>query len=222
MCNPGLRHIAETIVYNLDNQSAGKCQLVSKSFRDIIEEKFQYIRQIQKIKSAKGRRSIEGETSIVEFTSIHHFQHQVALLDAIDLGKSFRDLKIVAKYITAYVAKQDFSTSPFYQACKEGHFDFIKLFINDPFMELSETDDQGYTIYCHVSASGFKDVFQLLIKRTAREMMKEGIIKSGLTFYDDMLAHSVQALPMAQTKEWHKQNLKLKRKHTIIHLIRSI
>ena len=119
LSNPGLRHIVEDIVKHLDNQSVDKCQRVSTSFQDIIEEhKLHYVHQIQKIKSAKGRRSNGGRTRRVKFTSILHSQHQIALLESFDVRKPLRDLKIVANFITAYVAKQDFNTSPFYQAFK--------------------------------------------------------------------------------------------------------
>ena len=78
------------------------------------------------------------------------------MLDAFDIRKYYRELrelKNVAKFITTYVAKEDFNTTPCYQAFKEGNVDLIKLFIKSPLTNFYETDDQGYSIYYHVYTS---------------------------------------------------------------------
>ena len=82
-------------------------------------------------------------------------------------------------------------------------------------------DEQGYTIYDHVSTNGLEDIYQLLlIKRKARELM-EDLMKPPLNLYDDMLAHTVQAiLPLAHTKEWHKHIFE--RQHMIMCFIGTV
>jgi len=171
LSSPGLQHIAETIVKYLDIQSVAKCRVVSTSFQDLIDgQKFWYVQQIQKIntaKGAKGKRNMKirfGEKTqeIVEFSSV--FKHKKILLDTFDARKPLRELKIVAKYITEFLAKKDFNTSPFYQAFKDGKIDFIKLFINSPLIDFSEIDDQGHTIFYHACDSGSKEIVQLLIQ----------------------------------------------------------
>ena len=165
---PGLQHIAETIVKYLDIQSVTKCRRVSTTFQDLIDnQKFWHVQQIQKINIAKGKRNLEirfGEKTqeIVEFTSV--FKHKKILLDSFDARKPLAELKIVAKYITEFLAKKDFSTSPFYQAFKDGKIDFIKLFINSPLIDFGEVDDQGHTIFYHACTSGLKEIVQLLIQ----------------------------------------------------------
>ena len=165
---PGLKHIAENIVKDLDIQSAAKCREVSTNFQDLIDDqKFWYVQQIQKINTAKGKRNLEirfGEKTqeIVEFTSV--FKHKKILLDSFDARKPLAELKIVAKYITEFLAKKDFNTSPFYQAFKDGKIDFIKLFINSPLIDFGEIDDNKKTIFHHVCATGKIEIVQLLIQ----------------------------------------------------------
>ena len=65
------------------------------------------------------------------------------VLNSYDARKPLTELKIVAKFITKYLAKKDFNTSPFRQAFLKGKIDIMKLFIDSPLMDFREVDDQG-------------------------------------------------------------------------------
>ena len=43
--NPGLQHITETILFNLDFQALKKCQLLNKSFKEILEDAIFWLRK---------------------------------------------------------------------------------------------------------------------------------------------------------------------------------
>ena len=151
--NSGLQHIAENILKHLDIQSIAKCREVSSPFLDLIDgQKFWYIEQIKKMNNAKGKQF----ASIIKFEKI--------LLDAFDDRKTLKELKIVAKFMTKYLAENDFTNSPFYQAFKEGQIDFIKLFINSPLIDFTKTDGQGFTVFHHACSQGSKEVVELLIQ----------------------------------------------------------
>ena len=165
LSNPGLQHIGENILKHLDIQSVAKCREVSSSFLDLIDgQKFWYIEQIKKMNNAKGKQTNRstGTSLIKEFTSI--FKFEKILLDAFDDRKTLKELKIVAKFMTKYLAENDFTNSPFYQAFKEGQIDFIKLFINSPLIDFTNTDGQGFTVFHHACSQGSKEVVELLIQ----------------------------------------------------------
>ena len=153
LSNPGLQYIAENIIKHLDIKSVAKCREVSSSFLDLIDgQKFWYIEQIKKFHNARGNRYL-------------CFKHEQILLDAFDNRKNLAELKIVAKFITKYLAEHDFTAnSPFYQAFKEGQIDFIKLFINSPLIDFTETDPRGFTVFHHACSQGSKEVVELLIQ----------------------------------------------------------
>ena len=225
LSNPGLRHILDTIVKYLDNRSVETCQKVSTSFKYIIEEKkLHYVHQIQKIKSARGRRTIEGVKRIVKFTSIHDFEHHIDLLDAFEVRKSLGDLEIVANYITAYLAKQDFKYSPFCHAFKDGHIDFIKLFINKPREDLFEMYVQGYLVSYNLTTGdgALSDspesaaVLHLLVQ------IKKQQILDGFNIPDEPPNPNGQAEPMPQWKEWHRTLTIYERNYLIERLAMSI
>jgi len=203
---PGLQHIAECIVKYLDIQSVAQCRRVSTTFQELIDnQKFWYVQQIQKINTAKGKRNLEirfGEKTqeIVEFTSV--FKHKKILLDSFDARKPLVELKIVAKYITEFLAKKNFNTSPFYQAFKDGKIDFIKLFINSPLIDFSEIDDQGHTIFYHACDSGSTEIVQLLIQEFNNCGETDGLLDGAdddsdwtdITDSEDELEEEIEAL----------------------------
>ena len=162
LSNPGLQHIGENILKHLDIQSVAKCREVSSSFLDLIDgQKFWYIEQIKIMNIAKGKQTNRstGTSLIKEFTSI--FKFEKILLDAFDDRKTLTELKIVAKFMTKYLAENDFTNSPFYQAFKEGQIDFIKLFINSPLIDFTKTDGQGFTVFHHACSQGSKEVVEV-------------------------------------------------------------
>ena len=165
LSNPGLQYIGENILKHLDIKSVANCREVSSSFLDLIDgQKFWYIEQIKKMNNAKGKQTNRstGTSLIKEFTSI--FKFEKILLDAFDDRKTLTELKIVAKFMTKYLAENDFTNSPFYQAFKEGQIDFIKLFINSPLIDFTKTDGQGFTVFHHACSQGSKEVVELLIQ----------------------------------------------------------
>ena len=148
LSNPGLQYIAENIIKHLDIKSVAKCREVSSSFLDLIDgQKFWHIEQIKQY-----------------FHSLHEFKREKILIGAFDHRKTLTELKIVAQFTTKYLAMKDFTNSLIYQAFKEGQIDFIKLFINSPLIDFTETDPRGFTVFHHACSQGSKEVVELLIQ----------------------------------------------------------
>ena len=122
---PGLQHIAESIFsfLNDDVKSMAKCREVSSDFKNLIDrQKTFFIKRIQKMNEAKGRRigriHQNGSTITKTIDFVARFPKWKKLLDAYDKSKSLDDLKVVADFMSLFYSKRDYNQTPFYAAVR--------------------------------------------------------------------------------------------------------
>ena len=152
--NPGLEHIGVLIIKHLDIQSVAKCREVSRPFQELIDgQKFWYIQQIQKGNCFKG--------------------HWQSVLNTYDYSKPLVELKTVARLLTAYMLRKEFTISPFYFAAKENDMNFIKLFINSHYIYFGSRDNDENTIFHHACAHGLTEILELIFQEFGNVIVTE-------------------------------------------------
>ena len=170
---PGLQHIAESIFsfLNDDVKSMAKCREVSSDFKNLIDrQKTFFIKRIQKMNEAKGRRIgriHQNGTTITKVKTIDfvaRFPKWKKLLDAYDKSKSLDDLKVVADFMSLFYSKRDYNQTPFYAAVQDGHVEFLKLFIEFNVIELEEKGKDQNSSFHHACASGLTDVVEVFVE----------------------------------------------------------
>ena len=175
LSNPGLQHITESILANLDIQTAGKCRRVCQDFKALVDnQKAWHIQRIQwimnflyrkyhdKIKEVFQMDDTDFTLKCLMLTSeVKAWQKFMATFDS---KKPIVDLKIVADLLSNYLAKKEcFGTSPFYFAVKFNHIDFVKLVINRSHINFYELDIDKNTPIHQACIQGHQAVLSLIL-----------------------------------------------------------
>ena len=174
LSNPGLEHITESILANLDIQTAGKCRRVCQDFKALVDsQKAWHIQRIQWIMNFLAQKYHDEINEVLHLDDTDftlkclmlpsEFKAWQKFMATFDAKKTIMDLKIVADLLSNYLAKKEFGTSPFYFAVKYDHIDFVKLVINRSHINFYELDNDKNTPIHQACIQGHQAVLSLIL-----------------------------------------------------------
>ena len=142
--NPGLQHVALNIFKNLDPKSLGNCRLVSKQWKDCIDEvKWWWLDQLSNYTDSLKRLKLKFNPSWsfgrYKFEQIEMF---IEVMDYVYKNEPLEDLKLFTKFMGDYCIKFKAMLpyysilgaldSPMHFAAEKNRLDIIEIFARSP------------------------------------------------------------------------------------------
>ena len=146
--NPGLQHVALNIFKKLDPKSLGNCRLVSKQWKDCIDEvKWWWLDQLSKYTDSLKRLKLKFNPSWsfgrYKFEQIEMF---IEVMDYVYKNEPLEDLKLFTMFMGDYCIKfkarlPDYSLwirernkldSPMHFAAEKNRLDILEIFARSP------------------------------------------------------------------------------------------
>ena len=146
--NPGLQHVALNIFKKMDPKSLGNCRLVSKQWKDCIDEvKWWWLDQLSKYTDSLKRLKLEFNPSrTFGRYKIEQIEMFIEVMDYVYKNEPLEDLKLFTKFMGDYCIKfkarlpdsslwireRNKLDSPMHFAAEKNRLDILEIFARSP------------------------------------------------------------------------------------------